>query len=260
MGQPFYRPIPMGLWSKSILAFLFVLILALGFCVAPTPADQSFDLTHRYTPVELADFSKAQLIDLVISLQKTGELTDESQGPPPQIATRSSQNPKRSRTLALVLGTVALVALASGIHSHALASSPVGAGQSLSSSRRSPQTTVKTCNPSMSVCLFDNVTTKTCSSLPVIQAGVTTVSNILTNNATLKSATAVTPIATSANPSPTPVVAAGSGGATTTVLGVGTNILVSLAGIWTGCDNSSSVSVTGSNGSTVTTSGIGRAR
>ena len=56
---------------KRILVIALSAIVFLSLVLAPiaTRADAKFDLTHRYTPPELADMSKSDLIQLVMSLQ-----------------------------------------------------------------------------------------------------------------------------------------------------------------------------------------------
>ena len=145
------------------------------------PAVDLVAASRKYTPLELANLDKAELIEIILKLQKTTSITeaaiDETSPPTMKDATKT----KKTTTWAYVGGALALglvVGLAHGAMTHNSTSSAIDTSSltRTAASRQIATTTtpVQVCNPALTICGPGNITLATCTALTVAQGTVTT--------------------------------------------------------------------------------------
>ena len=261
---------------RRLIIATVVLTLCLVMVGVPTSANGIVDPQHRYTPLELADMSRAQLAELVLTLQKQPAAVVAEQTTP---AVPSSPLPQHrtSRTLLIAGAALGSVLLLSSMHSHPSfgSSSP---SMSLASARRAPLAATTTCNPATTLGCGVNITSATCSTVQglggLISAGLTTyaaqnasghtqpVGQVAAapsgtvagpGGTTLTTSGTVTYLAAtpaSATQAPTVATAQGGAGTTGTIWTSVANFAVSTSSLWIGCNNQ----VNNNGTSTVSTS------
>ena len=246
----------------------------------PSTAGDLVATQHRYTPLELADMSRAQLVELVLALQQQppevrGEVQSAAAVIPPK------QVHRRATGLMVVGATVGGALLMTALRSHpSLGTSSPAMG--LASARRSTLAATTTCNPATTLGCGVNITSASCSTVQaaggLVSAGLTAyaaqnpsghtqpIGQVSTSNSTpltINGTTTNVPTATFiAQPlqqgqQTATVSTAQSGAATTgTIWTSVANFGFSTVSLWMGCNNQ--VTSNGTSSVSTTTSSVRR--